>query len=282
MTQREWPERLASVVAQELRRYREQRGMSAQQLADACTQAGMPIQRSVIANFENGRRASVGVAELLVFAHVLDIPPVSLICPAGYEPEMEVLPGLSTDPYTAASWISGQSYMGAERGREKRSFGDIPLSAFRELYGELAMMAEQYDIASSIKHIAAEKNLNLKAAEVHYDRVRAEYHAARAAVEEAEFDDDAPEYEPLITRLRDMQRELDEAAVRYGEAARWNSDLEKYENEAEEHRGVVRDILQEMQEAGYIEPPIDEYYLERLNTSPAKSTRSSKRRRGRK
>ena len=59
--------------------YRKQRKMSAAKLADACTAAGHPISRAVLAGLENGRRASVGVDDLLAFAHVLDVPVLELL-----------------------------------------------------------------------------------------------------------------------------------------------------------------------------------------------------------
>ncbi|MER5776844.1 helix-turn-helix transcriptional regulator [Streptomyces sp. NPDC002039] len=109
MTQEEWPARLARTMAAEVRRFRQVRGMSAQQLADRCAELGMPIARSVLANFESGRRPTLSVAELLVIAQALRVPPVALIVPVGYEPTVEVLPGLQAHAFEAAQWITGES-----------------------------------------------------------------------------------------------------------------------------------------------------------------------------
>ena len=98
----DWSARMARLVAREVRRYREGQGqrprMSAQQLADRTEELGMPIPRSVLANLESGRRETVSVAEILVLAGALNVAPIELICPVGYDKEIELLPGPQLDP----------------------------------------------------------------------------------------------------------------------------------------------------------------------------------------
>ncbi|MFD0393285.1 helix-turn-helix domain-containing protein [Streptomyces nogalater] len=72
-TETPWSERLALSVAQEVRRHRQRLGVSAQQLSERCAELGMPIQRSVLANMESGRRSTVTVAEVLILAAALDV-----------------------------------------------------------------------------------------------------------------------------------------------------------------------------------------------------------------
>lgn len=108
MEQQGWPERLAARVANEVRRYRLNLNLSAQQLSDRCTELGMEIPRAVISNMENGRRTSVSLAELLVLAAALDVPPASLAFPVGYDEETEALPGTPTPPYEAVRWFGGE------------------------------------------------------------------------------------------------------------------------------------------------------------------------------
>lgn len=281
MTQPEWSERLAGVVARELRRHREARAMSAQQLADACTQAGMPLQRSVIANFENGRRASIGVAELLMFANVLDVPPLSLICPAGYEPEMEILPNIVVDSYQAAYWISGHSYIGPERGKEGHSFDRSPLHLCRELTRELSMMAEEHDMAGDLRRIAQSKGMYLEGADVEYSFARREHEHASVRLREARQEGAKPEeavLEALQAAEEHARHVMERAAVRFAEASRWNAKAIEHEREAEEHRSVVRDILQEIREAGYVEPSIGDYYRERLGPDRDEQSSTSRHR----
>lgn len=62
----------ARVIA-ELVTARRQKKISAQKLADEMTAAGYPIQRSVIANLENGRRSELSVGHLAVAAQILGV-----------------------------------------------------------------------------------------------------------------------------------------------------------------------------------------------------------------
>lgn len=81
--------------------------MSVQKLADVTDELGMPIPRSVLANLESGRRETVTVAEVLVLAAALDVAPIDLICPVGFDKQTEMLPGRAMDPLTARRWITG-------------------------------------------------------------------------------------------------------------------------------------------------------------------------------
>ncbi|MFF7637744.1 helix-turn-helix domain-containing protein [Kitasatospora sp. NPDC008050] len=107
-TPKDWQAAVTGRVAEAVRRFREERGMSAQDVADACAKLGYPIARSVIANLENGRRSSVDVAELLVLAKVLDVPPVALLVPVGEESEIEVLPDQVYSTDDALMWVTGE------------------------------------------------------------------------------------------------------------------------------------------------------------------------------
>jgi transcriptional regulator with XRE-family HTH domain len=94
-------------MAGEVRRYRKERKITAQQLADRCTSLGVPLHRSVIANLESGRRPLVSVAELLVLAVALNVQPIRLVLPLGRDDNMELLPGRSGSTVDAALWFSG-------------------------------------------------------------------------------------------------------------------------------------------------------------------------------
>ncbi|MFJ4829889.1 helix-turn-helix domain-containing protein [Streptomyces sp. NPDC088747] len=107
MEQEDWVTRIGTSIAREIRRHRLAAGMSAQQLSDACGKLGAPIPRTVISNIENGRRTNVSVAEVIVLARALRIPPIAFIFPAGYEAEVEYLPGRRIDTIRAINWFSG-------------------------------------------------------------------------------------------------------------------------------------------------------------------------------
>lgn len=95
------------------------RRLSAQGLADRCAELGHPLDRSVIAKLEKGIRQTVSVADLLVLAKALDLPPLALVFPVGYEEEAEVLPGRKEHPVTGLRWASGEGFLPAE-GEENR------------------------------------------------------------------------------------------------------------------------------------------------------------------
>ncbi len=106
----DWPTRVARLVAREVRRYRERQRpkMSVQKLADKTDELGMLIPRSVLANLESGRRDTISVAEVLVLAAALDVAPIDLICPVGFDQQTEMLPGATMDPLSAMRWFTGE------------------------------------------------------------------------------------------------------------------------------------------------------------------------------
>lgn len=103
----DWSTQLALSVAHEVRRHRQAQGLSAQQLADRCAEIGMPIQRSVLANLESGRRTTVTIAEVLVLAAALEIPPALLVFPVGRVDKFAMLPDFEANPLAAVDWFGG-------------------------------------------------------------------------------------------------------------------------------------------------------------------------------
>lgn len=109
MTQGGWQARLTQVAAAEIRRYRTLRKMSARRLADRCEELGMTIPQAVLANLENGRRESISVAELVILAQALDVPPTLLVAPVATAEAIEVLPGHKADPMDVVEWFAGDA-----------------------------------------------------------------------------------------------------------------------------------------------------------------------------
>lgn len=123
MTEEDWSARLIKVAAGQIKRYRLARRLSAQQLADACTEIyGLPMKRSVLANLESGRRPTLSLMELLVLAKILQVPPLLLIFPVGDEETIEVLPGLTMNTWDAARWFTGEAPLVISRGDQS---GDL-------------------------------------------------------------------------------------------------------------------------------------------------------------
>ncbi len=109
MAQDSWGERVTRAIAGQIRRWRHERGLSTERLADECARLGMPVPRSVLANLENGRRESVTVAELAVIAAALGVAPALLLFPIGLADSAEYLPGRSALPWDAARWWAGEA-----------------------------------------------------------------------------------------------------------------------------------------------------------------------------
>ncbi|MFF5230320.1 helix-turn-helix domain-containing protein [Dactylosporangium sp. NPDC000521] len=102
-----WPKTVTQVLARQLKAWREQRKISANELSRRTAELGFEVPRSVIANIETGRRDSIGVNELLILAAALDIPPILLITPIGVSDSMEILPDVTVSPWLARGWIMG-------------------------------------------------------------------------------------------------------------------------------------------------------------------------------
>jgi transcriptional regulator with XRE-family HTH domain len=103
MTQSEWPGRITATIASQVRLFRRERKISGQHLATMTAELGMEIPRSVLANFESGRRETVSVAEMLILAYALDVTPAMLLVPSG---EAEMLPGVMWPSERALRWLS--------------------------------------------------------------------------------------------------------------------------------------------------------------------------------
>lgn len=105
----DWAPRMAADIGQRVARLREERGISAQQLADRCSDLGLPaMSRIVITRLENGRREAVSTAELAVLAAALDVAPVELLFPVGSQDLTEALPGQEWRTLYTVQWFIGK------------------------------------------------------------------------------------------------------------------------------------------------------------------------------
>lgn len=150
---RRWPTRTATqVLADRVRRFRDAHGWSARELALRCTAAGVPLDRSVIANLENGRRVSVSVQELLTLAHVLSIPPVLLFLPVGEDYRVEVTPGVVLAPDAAVRWFCGEAMMPGDPNPGIWQRFARPLHLYRQLDDA---HAERWNAESAVRRADA-------------------------------------------------------------------------------------------------------------------------------
>lgn len=110
----DWNVRNAKQIGRQLENLRKAtkgktgRPLTVQALADRCSEIGHPMDRSVIAKLEKGLRQTVTVAELVVLARALRVPPALLLYPIGESEEVEFLPGQTARPWAAYSWFIGE------------------------------------------------------------------------------------------------------------------------------------------------------------------------------
>jgi transcriptional regulator with XRE-family HTH domain len=104
----DWAARMAADIGKRIARLREERKMSAQQLAGRCAELGMPsITRIVITRLENGRRETLTTAEAQVIGAALGAPPIELIFPVATDLQSEILPGGWLGTLDAVRWYAG-------------------------------------------------------------------------------------------------------------------------------------------------------------------------------
>lgn len=105
-----WQEDLAARVGRAVKRARKDLGWTAIELSRRCTDLGFPMSRVAISKIEsNSRAGKLDLAELIVLAEALDVPPVALIYPYLPAGEVEVLPGHFTPSSDAVWWFTGES-----------------------------------------------------------------------------------------------------------------------------------------------------------------------------
>ncbi|PZS26324.1 MAG: hypothetical protein DLM59_18535 [Pseudonocardiales bacterium] len=166
--------------------------MSAKQLSAACAELGVPIERSVISNLENKRRATVSLAELIALSRVLEVPPLLLAFPVGREQETEVLPSQTVPTWSAATWFSGEAGFPHDAGGPSEPMhgarwenadpnfeqGSVPLQLFRDHTLQLEqrslnrMAAQSLSIAAETAATDAERAAHVQTADSYEGRVR--------------------------------------------------------------------------------------------------------------
>lgn len=119
-----WAEDLVRRVGLAMKKARG--GKSAKWLSDETAALGYRVSPTVIAKLDSGHRGSVlSVAELMVLAVALDIPPALLLFPTYPSSRvMEVIPGYECDAKSALEWLSGEMALPTRLTPEGRL--DIP------------------------------------------------------------------------------------------------------------------------------------------------------------
>lgn len=104
----DWHRLTAERIGQAVARYRRDRGLTAQQLAERCRELGAPIHRTTITKIENGR-SRFDLGDWLILSAALDVSPIQLLYPDMPDGIVEFLPGETGSSISAAMWVSGET-----------------------------------------------------------------------------------------------------------------------------------------------------------------------------
>ncbi len=100
------PESTTEAFARRMRRYREKRRWSQEDLARELTVAGWKVDRTQIARIES-RHRGIALDEALMIAWVLSVPPALLYLPLGDADEVAITPNEKLQPIRALQWVTG-------------------------------------------------------------------------------------------------------------------------------------------------------------------------------
>lgn len=106
MTQTEWSRATIDRVAAGIRDARGHR--SAQWLSDRTEELGHPISRVAISNLEVGRKSGLDIADFLILARALEVPPIALLFPGLIDSPVEVVPGQHVVAADAFRWFTAE------------------------------------------------------------------------------------------------------------------------------------------------------------------------------
>lgn len=101
------------------KRVKELRGrsnMTGAQLAEQMVRQGVPWNRSIVANFEAGRRPNVSVTEWLALAQVLSVSPLHLLVSPDAKPTdaYQVTPTRAASAFEVREWVRGYYPLNAD------------------------------------------------------------------------------------------------------------------------------------------------------------------------
>lgn len=89
-----WAEGVSKLIAENLKALRKRADLSAAEVSKRTADMGHPISRSVISDFESGRKKNISVPDFLVLAYALDALPLELLY-GSQRDRVAVLPDLT-------------------------------------------------------------------------------------------------------------------------------------------------------------------------------------------
>lgn len=136
-----------------MREARKAAGLTMGDVAQGCADRGLTeITEQSVKNLESGRKASMTIADFVVLADVLGVPPVTLLFPLGTSATVEVLPGREVSTWDALAWFTGETAMDepAPEGTSRNA-----LDAFRNHGGLVAAATASTALAKERRRTAS-------------------------------------------------------------------------------------------------------------------------------
>jgi len=132
-----WELKLAGRVGDAVKRRRKALGLTAVQLADKTRDLSYPITRVAITKIETNKRAGkLDIAEVLVLAVALEIPPALLLVPEfPGDPSVEMLPNYRASPPAIVRWLCGESPLPMQVHADETTGDANPQNTGTELVG---------------------------------------------------------------------------------------------------------------------------------------------------
>lgn len=191
MTSEHWPGVFTARVVQAMREARRAGGLTMGDLAQGCADRGHPeITEQTIKNLETGRRASMTIADFVVLADALGVPPVTLLFPLGIDATVEVVPGREVSTWDALAWFTG----------ETPTAQPAPQGTARELLDLFRSHGDLVAAATASTALAKERR---REASTTLDRTRRTALLERAAGYEEHAFEDCTDLRAFRTRMRE-------------------------------------------------------------------------------
>lgn len=124
----DWEVRFTKQIVRTIAHYRDLRGLTTEQLAVKCSEAyGEPgkVKGNTLNGLFAGKRKSIGVAELLVFARALEVPPIFLFLPMATGEEVEISPDDKIYAYSAYTYVTALRRPLLEYKLEPETYRDL-------------------------------------------------------------------------------------------------------------------------------------------------------------
>lgn len=114
------------IIMRRIRALRGRHGWTASELAKHMAKVGIPWDRQIVTNVENGKRANITVNEWLALARVFDVAPIHLLIPVVDAAVFNVTPNETVPTSRARAWIRGAEPLPGTNPRTFRT--EVPLN----------------------------------------------------------------------------------------------------------------------------------------------------------